>query len=107
MKDNKNITIGLLCMTAALLLTAVLLLNNSSSTANAAMSESRTGYYTMVAGEIDGTSSLIYILDGSTQRMNGYVLNLNTRTIDLVPGAQANLKAAFEGGPAPAAPAGR
>lgn len=107
MKDNKNITIGLLCVTAALLLTAVLLLNNSSSTANAAMSESRTGYYTMAAGETDGTTNLIYVIDGSTQRMNGYALNLSTRTIDLVQGAQVNLKTAFEGAAAPAAPGGR
>lgn len=95
MHDPKSLTLALLCITASLLLATIILVGNEK-TALAGSSESRAGDYIMVAGQISSGSELIYLIDIGAQRLNGYGANVNTRTVELVPGCVVDLKLAFE-----------
>lgn len=99
MNNPKNISIGALCISAAILLAAIMLTNASSATAST--SESRVGDYCAVTGATNGSTDILYVIDTFNQRMTGYVPNRNTGTLDQIPGAAVDLKAAFEGGVAP------
>ena len=95
MRDSKNITIALLCITASLLTTAVLVINHAQP-ALAVTSESRAGDYVMVCGSISDVQDILYVVDTAAQRMNGYAVNRNSRAVELIPGCAVDLAAAFQ-----------
>jgi hypothetical protein len=107
MHDKKNITIVLLCVSAALLLT-VLLVVHGTRQASATMSESRGGDYIWASGRIGPGFDweVVYVIDTASQRMLGYQVPRNSNSIELVPGAIVDLRAAFSAGAAPAPPGG-
>jgi hypothetical protein len=71
MTDKKNITIALLCVSAALLV-AVLCLVNYSDNAAYADTMARGGGYIVVTGSVSPGTEMIYIIDVAAQKMNAY-----------------------------------
>ena len=92
MKDPKNLTIAMLCVSATILVTALVLVPGTNQAR--ADTPVRGGDYIMVTGSYSGTIDLLYIVDRSQQMLNAYVLNLHRG--DLVPKSQVNLKLAFQ-----------
>ena len=92
MKDPKNLTIAMLCVSAAILATALLLLPAADEAR--ADTPVRGGDYIMVTGAYSSLIDLLYIVDRSQQKLNVYVLDLTQR--DLLVKSQVNLKLAFQ-----------
>ena len=92
MKDPKNLTIAMLCVSAAVLATALLLLPGADEAR--ADTPVAGGDYIMVTGSYSGLIDLLYIVDRSQQKLNAYVLDLNRG--DLIVKSQVNLKLAFQ-----------
>ena len=91
MKDPKNLTIAMLCVSAAILATALLLLPAADEAR--ADTPVRGGDYIMVTGAYSSLIDLLYVVDRSEQKLNAYVLDL-TRG-DLLVKSQINLKLTF------------
>ena len=94
MKDPKNLTIAMLCVSAAILTTALLLLPGADQAR--ADTPVRGGDYIMVTGAYSSLIDLLYIVDRSQQKLNAYVLDLNRS--DLLIKSQINLKLTFQRG---------
>lgn len=92
MKDPKNLTIAMLCVSAAILATALLLLPAADQAR--ADTPVRGGDYIMVTGSYSSLIDLLYVVDRSEQKLNAYVLDLNKS--DLIVKSQVNLKLAFQ-----------
>ena len=82
MKDTKNITIALLCVTATLLLTVILLVSDTEE-AVAATSESRTSKYIMVPGRATSTRDVVYVIDMNTEKLNAYLVDRDWQVRDI------------------------
>ena len=98
MKDPKNLTIAMLCVSAAILATVLFLLLAADQAR--ADTPVRGGDYIMVTGAYSGLIDLLYIVDRSQQKLNAYALDLNRR--DLLIKSQVNLKLTFQRGRAAA-----
>lgn len=96
--DSRNTTLALLTITACLLGTVVLLVQTNHS-AVAAGSESRAGDYILCPGAISTGTDLVYVIDIASQKLNAYGANINTRTVELVPGCAVDLRLVFESEP--------
>jgi len=83
MNDQKNMTIGVLAITAVILLTAVVLTIGGSGKAMAMGQIDRGGDYILVTGQFSDSSELIYITDAAAQRMNIYSYDTTTRQFTL------------------------
>jgi len=70
MTDNKNLTIMVLCVSAAVLATALVV--TSVSDRALADASTRGGDYIWVAGEYSAQRDLIYVVDLAAQKMNTY-----------------------------------
>lgn len=94
MKDPKNLSIALLCVSATVLATVFVLL---SSTAAPAYADTpvRGGDYIMITGAYSESVDLLYVIDVVAQRVNTYVFNPQTN--ELVLRDQFNLKPVFSG----------
>ncbi len=80
MRNPTNMTIAVLCVSAAILIGVLVGLKPAS----AVTSESRAGDYIMINCQQMGTWGIVYVIDKSAQRLNGYTLEKNRRRIDLV-----------------------
>jgi hypothetical protein len=94
MNDPKNLTIAMLCVSAAILTTVLLLLPAADQAR--ADTPVRGGDYIMVTGAYSSHIDLLYVVDRSQQKLNAYVLDLNRG--DLIAKSQVNLKLAFQRG---------
>jgi len=91
MKDPKNLTISLLCVSAAILATILVLLH--TSTPVQADSPARGGDYIMITGAVSNSLDLLYVIDLATLRVNTYAFNASKDQMLLKD--QTNLAAAF------------
>lgn len=88
MKDTQNITIGLLCVSAAILVT-VLAFSYDADRASGAGVSAAAGEYIMFTGEFSGSIDMLYVVDTTKRRMNTYRLDpmkntiVRTDTVDL------------------------
>ncbi len=92
MKDNKNITIAMLCVSAAILVTVLVLTYDS----NQALADTsiRGGDYIMVTGNYSKTLDLLYVIDIAQQKINVYTLDEQNNALKMLD--QANLKQVFK-----------
>ncbi len=92
MKDNKNITIAMLCVSAAILATVLVLTYNS----NQALADTsiRGGDYIMVTGNYSKSLDLLYVIDIAQQKINVYALDEQNNTLKMLD--QVNLKQVFK-----------
>ena len=91
MNDQKNLTIAMLCVSAAILATVLSLLPQAT-----ADTPVRGGDYIMVTGAYSSHIDLLYVVDRSQQRLNAYALDLARN--DLLFKSQVNLKLVFQRG---------
>ncbi len=93
MRDPKNLTIALLCVSAAILGTALLL---SMTVATPAYGETpvRAGDYILLTGAYSDSTDLIYVTDVAAQKINTYVFNPASN--ELLLRDQFNLVPAFK-----------
>lgn len=92
MRDPKNLTIALLCVSATLLATVLVLLGAAGQPAYAD-TPVRGGDYIMITGAYSDSTDLLYVLDVATQRINTYVFNPQNN--DLILRHQFNLTPVF------------
>jgi len=92
MRDSRNITIGLLVVTAGIL-AALLVLSQSPQSARATGVSVKQGDYILLTGRFGQSTDLIYVVDIAARRLNTYVLNRNSRAIE--PVDATNLAKAF------------
>ncbi len=71
MKDPKNLTISLLCVSAAILATALLLAHVTADSARADVPV-RVGDYIMVTASASTTVDLLYVIDMAVNKINVY-----------------------------------
>lgn len=71
MKDPKNLTISLLCVSAAILATALLLAHVTAGDARADVPV-RVGDYIMVTASASTTVDLVYVIDMAVNKINVY-----------------------------------
>ena len=88
MKDTKNLTIALLCVSATVLATALALLPSAHADAPV-----RGGEYIMITGAYSGKTDLLYVIDVAVQKVNTYVFNPQTN--ELLLRDQFNLRPVF------------
>lgn len=82
MRETKNLTIGVLTITAAVLLVGVLLTTSGSQNQAMAFGQiDRGGDYIMVTGQFTQNHELIYITDAAAQRLNVYSYSPTRRHI--------------------------
>ena len=80
MRDNRNLLIGLLSITATILLVGVLVLSNAGQNQAFAFGQlDRGGDYVMLTGQFSQNSELVYITDAAAQRLNVYSYEPTTR----------------------------
>ncbi len=91
MKDPKNMTIGMLFVSAAILMTVLVLADRQPAIADTPVIG---GDYIMVTGAHSKNLDLLYVIDRTQQTMNAYVLNLTKGEMLLK--STANLKQAFQ-----------
>ena len=91
MKDPKNMTIAMLCVSAAILTTVLILAGGQPAMADAPVAG---GDYIIVTGAYSNNIDLLYIIDRTQQTMNAYVLDLTKGQMLLK--STANLKLAFQ-----------
>jgi len=82
MNDPKNITIGLLCVSAAVLAALVVTMYTSEPAQAAGVSAS-AGEYVMFTGEVTATTDMLYIIDLTKKQMNAYHFDPMENTIKL------------------------
>lgn len=84
MQDNRNLTIGVLSITATVLLVGVILTTLGGFTPVQALGQiDRGGDYIMVTGQFTENTELVYITDAAAQRLNLYSYETSTRQITL------------------------
>ena len=71
MKDTQNVTIALLCVSAAILVTVAAFTYNADQ-ARASGAASAAGEYIMFTGEFTDSTDLLYVIDLTKQRMIAY-----------------------------------
>ncbi len=91
MKDSQNVTIAILCVSAAVLGALLAFTTNTGRTY--ADVSAGAGDYVMFTAEITDSSDLLYIIDRTTRRMNAYQFKALENTINLVD--QVDLAKAF------------
>ena len=82
MNDPRNITITLLCVSAAVLAALVVTMHTSEPAQAAGISAS-AGEYIMFTGEITATTDMLYVIDLTKKRMNAYHFDPMENTIKL------------------------
>ncbi len=84
MQDNRNLTIGVLTITAVILLVGILLASNSTSHQAMAIGQiDRGGDYIIVTGQFTLNTELVYVVDAATRRMCAYSYDTTRRRIAL------------------------
>ncbi len=107
--DTKTFAIGTLTVTAVIL-AAALLLVGALGKPQEAMAFGQSAYggdYYMVSGQYQTGTEVVYIMDSAANRLNTYVYNINTKTVDLVDSIDLLKMSAAAGGAPAAAPGGK
>jgi len=81
MNDSKNITIGLLCVSAAIL-TTVLILGGGDQAQGDGVSVSG-GEYIMFSGQVTAGTDMLYVVDLTVKKMNAYHFNPMQNVIEM------------------------
>lgn len=81
--NDRNLTIGILSITATILLAAVLVVTSLPQPAQAIGMIDRGGDYIIVTGQFTQNSEVVYITDGAARRMIMYSYETTTRTLTL------------------------
>lgn len=93
MKNTQNITIVLLLVCAGIL-TAMLITMHATNTPTArANTTVRKGKYIMATGTWSSSTDFVYVIDISSQQMNGYVADRQGRRV--MPLDKVDLSTAF------------
>lgn len=95
MKTNQNTAIIMMLISAAIL--SAVLVGTYTNTSQRAYADTgtRDGDYTMAAGMYASDRDLLYIIDIANQKLNVYVININTRAIEF--GDSVDLRQIFSG----------
>ncbi len=83
MKDNRNVTIALLCISAVVLTAALAYVYNTDTSVAYADTPTRGGNYIMLSGAISSSIDMLYIIDVSTTKMNTYLLDIKGNALVL------------------------
>ena len=83
MNENKNLTIGVLAITATILLAALFITLSIPQPAMALGQHDRGGDYIMVTSQFTENSEVIFITDAAAKRMIMYSYEPTTRTLTL------------------------
>ena len=81
MNDSKNITIGLLCVSAAILTTVLIL--GGGRQAHGTGVGATGGEYIMFTGEVTGSTDMLYVVDLTVKKMNAYHFNPMQNVIEM------------------------
>ena len=82
MKDTQNVTIALLCVSAAILVTVAAFTYNADQ-ARAGGVASAAGEYIMFTGALSNATDLLYVIDLTKQRMIAYRFDPMKNTIQI------------------------
>ena len=93
MKRSENTAIVLLMTTAAIL--AAVIIGGFVNAPEQAFADASTrdGDYTIATGAYDNDTDLLYVIDMAAQKLNVYVVNTQTKAIELRD--KVNLRQAF------------
>lgn len=83
MNDNKNLTIGVLTITATILLAALIITTSLPQPAMALGQLDRGGDYIMVTSQFTENSEVVFVTDAAAKRMIMYSYEPTTRTLTL------------------------
>ncbi len=84
MHDNRNLTIGILTITATILFVGVVMSTTGGRNEAMAIGQlDRGGDYVMVTGLFTENYELVYVTDAAAQRMNSYGYDTTTRQFTL------------------------
>ena len=84
MQDNKNLTIGVLSITATILFAAFLIVTVIPPPQVRAIGQTdRGGDYIVVTGQFTESSELIYVTDAAANRLHAYSFDWGRRQIQL------------------------
>jgi len=92
MKDDKNLIISVLSISACILITILVLMHISTASADTSV---RGGNYIMCTGSLGKATELIYVIDIAKRKMIVYAPDAPRN--NLIPIDQVNLKVAFKG----------
>lgn len=96
MKDNKNVTIAILSVSAAILLT--ILVTMHLTTPAYASTSIRGGDYIMCTGAYSSGTDILYVVNTAQQKVNAYVVDItHPDKPELILRDTVNLKLAFKG----------
>lgn len=82
MKNNENSAIMLLLISTAILTALLISIYSNTSQPAFADAATRAGDYTMATGAWDDQVDLLYVIDIGAQKLNAYVVNINTSAIE-------------------------
>jgi hypothetical protein len=82
---TKDLTIGVLSITAVILLAALIIIQNVGVTPAMAYGQNeRAGDFLVSTAQLDGTAELIMVVEAAQQKMNVYGFNVQAGQIELV-----------------------
>ncbi|MBN2563065.1 MAG: hypothetical protein JXQ75_19240 [Phycisphaerae bacterium] len=82
MEDSKNLSIGILSVTAIALFVGVLLVTTAGQNKALAIGQTdRGGDYIAVTGQFTQNTELVYVMDAATRRLNAYSYDTTRREI--------------------------
>lgn len=85
MIDTKNLTIGVLSVTAMILFLGVVLLNQMP-TAYAAGQTAKGGDYVVSTGQYSNSLEVVYILDAAASKVIAYAYDTNRKRLEQIAG---------------------
>ena len=83
MRDPKNLTISLLCVSAVILATALGVLHLTARPATAD-TPVRAGDYILLTGSVSTSVDLVYVIDVAEQKLNAYFFSAGKNEFKLV-----------------------
>ena len=89
--DSKDLSIGILSTTAAILLTGLFIIHSRPAPAQASGMTAQGGDYVMTNGRIHNNEELLYVINKATEHMVVYRLNVRDGQIEVAHGPE-NLK---------------
>ncbi len=82
MNDTKNITIGLLCVSAAILVTLAVIIQTGEP-AGAVGVSATGGEYIMFTGQVTSSTDMLYVVDLTKKKLNAYHFDTKKNAIML------------------------
>jgi hypothetical protein len=82
--NSKNLTIGVLSITAVILFVGMIIVNVSPQPAVAGNVSSYGGDFTITVGRVTRDTEILYVLDNTTQRLLAYGINRKTGAVSIL-----------------------